>query len=437
MSYLWLNFTNTDIQTELLQAKQEGINIDSLINKFEFLLSFDSIEDNQVMAGKLLDDVQSCTKIHDYPYNEPNDFDQIQNLRQFSVQDIEAVSRLDDKIEGAWFGRCAGCLLGKPIEGWTRKKIIDYLKHTNQWPLVKYIVKSEDPQIQNLYDLAKSEAFINQVECMPEDDDINYTVLNLMVYEKFGSAFDSHDIADFWLTCIPILRTCTAERVAYKNILNGIEPPESARYRNPYREWIGAQIRADFWGYIAAGDPQTAAQYAWRDARISHVKNGIYGEMFIAATIAAAFSVDQPKLAIEYGMCQIPTTSRLYEAIQRQLKSCVQKTDEESIEDLHKRWNEQQSHDWCHVIPNAEVVVMSLLHGAGDFTKSICMAAQAGFDTDCNAATVGSILGAMYGMKAIPKHWIQPLNNTVRTGIVGADQTALDELVRRTITAKK
>ena len=94
---------------------------------------------------------------------------------------------------------------------------------------------------------------------------------------KYGRDFTPYDVSRMWLDSQPKNAYCTAERVAFINFVKGFTPPASAVHKNPYREWIGAQIRADYFGYINPGRPEAAAEMAWRDACVSHVKNGIYG----------------------------------------------------------------------------------------------------------------------------------------------------------------
>jgi hypothetical protein len=50
-------------------------------------------------------------------------------------------------------------------------------------------------------------------------------------------------------------------------------------------------------------------------------------------------------------------------------------------------------------------VVLGLLYGNGDFTKSLEITTRAGQDADCNPSSVGGILGAMLGYKKIPAYW--------------------------------
>jgi hypothetical protein len=237
---------------------------------------------------------------------------------------------------------------------------------------------------------------------------------------------------------MPLLRTCTAERVAYVNLASGIRPPESACRRNPYREWIGAQIRGDFFGYIRPGDPAAAAGLAFRDACISHVKNGIYGELFAAAAIAAAFVEEDPFAVIRAGLSQIPSGSRLAAAINAILAAWTAGAGESDLlESIHNEWNEAEPFDWCHVIPNALIVAVAVICGGLDVTRTLGIAVEAGFDTDCNAATAGSIIGAMRGAAAIPAAWTAPLNDRLKTGIDGFDLPRITDLAVRTVALSR
>ena len=211
-------------------------------------------------------------------------------------------------------------------------------------------------------------------------------------------------------------------------------PPESAIYKNPYREWIGAQIRADYFGYINPGKPETAADMAWRDASISHIKNGIYGEMFVSAMLAVAAETDGIRDIILGGLAQIPHTSRLYEGIMFILSSFENGlSHKDCLKAIGEKYDEHTSHGWCHTISNAMIVVMSLLYGGGDYGRSICMAVEAGFDTDCNGATVGSVLGMAKGYACIDEYWLKPIKDTLHTSIFGVGTVKISDRIKMTL----
>jgi ADP-ribosylglycohydrolase len=276
--------------------------------------------------------------------------------------------------------------------------------------------------------------WINNVKHMVEDDDMNYTIVGLDILEKYGYDFTPDDVAESWLMNLPILHLCTAERIAYKNLINLVMPPYSASYRNVYREWIGAQIRADFFGYANPGNTQMAAEMAWRDGSVSHVKNGIYGEMWVAAMLAAAAVTDDIEEIVLAGLAEIPEKSRLAEDIRRVIAWKKEAIHWEAAVDLiHRQYNESNPHHWCHTNSNAMIVALGLLFGERDFEKSIGIAVSAAFDTDCNGATVGSIIGMIHGAKALPDKWIAPLNDLIRSGVDGYGLIKLSELAERTV----
>ncbi len=266
-------------------------------------------------------------------------------------------------------------------------------------------------------------------DSFPGDDDTNYTVMAMAMVKQKGIGFTPSDMADFWMNNIPILRVCTAERVAYRNFTDNIEPPDSAVVRNPYREWIGAQIRADFYGYVALGQPELAAELAWRDASISHVKNGIYGSMWVAAMLSVAMGQTDVRSIIEIGLSEIPERSRFFEAITEILNRHAAGIPYfETMQYIHQRWDETRSHHWCHTVANAQIVAMGLLYGEGDYEKAITRAVLPCFDTDCNGATVGSIMGMMLGARALPEKWTGVMNDTIHTDLQGYQTTKISRL---------
>ncbi len=326
------------------------------------------------------------------------------------------------------------------MEGIRYTDFTNFLKASGNYPMSRYVKHAEltkelcDIANYDLLNKWKAHCYIDNLEYAPFDDDTNYVVMNCLAVERYGRDFSPFLMADMWLRMQPKEAYCTAERVAYSNFIKGYNPPYSAIYKNPYREWIGAQIRGDYFGYCNPGDTEAAAKMAFNDACISHIKNGIYGEMWAAATIAAAAVCDDPRLAILYGMEEIPATSRLYEALENAVKNYDNgMSEEEWFADFHKRWDDRNGHHWCHTISNAMIVAASLLYGGGNYDKSICMAVETGFDTDCNGATVGSVLGMANGIESIAECWKKPIQDTLHTSIFGINTVKISDRVKLTL----
>jgi len=432
MRHHWLWIQAHDLLVhELTQVEEEGREIPADLGQRIRALAAKGDEylataDGQAQAGALLDATITLPMWKDYGFVEPSDLEGIRAERPSSPapppSEIDRET-LRDKIYGAWLGRVYGCYHGKPVEGLKRlpgdRYILEsFLKETGQWPLRGYFSLGYPEEVLSRFDLGKG--WGAGPLFMPEDDDTNYTTVGLALMEKRGSAFTPDDVASFWLQNIPILHVCTAERVAYRNFSINIDPPASATYRNVYREWIGAQIRADFWGYAAPADPQLAAEYAWRDACISHVKNGIYGAMWVAAMLAAAYVTSDISTVIRAGLAQIPAKSRLAAAINEVLAWHADgRAYGDAVVAIHKRWDESNSHHWCHTISNAQICAAALLWSEGHYATAISRAVLPGFDTDCNGATVGSVMGMILGGRALPQELVGRLNDRIHTGVQG------------------
>ncbi len=431
-----------NILVEYEQSMMEGKNIGEYRNLFCEVSKMPLSEYKIKLADTLFEIVMSARQTEDYPYMEPSTYDEICRLCDgYSFQQAElSEDQLEDKIKGAWYGRICGCLLGKPIEGINEKELDILLKETGNYPLQRYIKYADftDEIISKLqYPVTQKPAWIDTIGDMaPADDDTNYTVLASILIEKYGKDFRPENVLELWATLQPENAYYTAEHVAYKNYLNGYLPPYSAVYKNPCREYIGAQIRGDYFGYINPGNPKMAAKMAYKDACASHIKNGIYGEMFIAAMIAAGLVCDDMEQVIRAGLSQIPSTSRLYEDITDVVRFYhTGKNQKDCWNLMREKYPADHPCSWTYTNSNAMIVVMSLLYNDLDYEKSICTAVQAVYDTDCNGATVGSIIGAMKGYQHIPEKWTEPIHNKLCTSIVGMETVSIDALVEKTLKA--
>ncbi len=430
------------LDVEYVQSVEEGKDIEKYKALFDAVIALENSPYKEELSDVLFGIVSEAKQREEYEYEEPSDYESILDERKPFEAELKYPDDgiLSDKVLGGWYGRICGCLLGKPVEGIRSYELEKVLKRTGNYPMRRYITKEEiTPDVADgiSYPIAQC-AYPSDFGRMPCDDDTNYMVIGYRVLQCCGKDFTPDDVARMWLGTQVKNAYCTAERIAYKNFLNGYYPPYSASYKNPYREWIGAQIRGDFFGYVNPCDCERAADMAFRDACISHIKNGIYGEMWVSAMIAAAYGCDDIEKIIRCGMAQIPAKSRLYEALEKTIKKYNDGvSEEEAFADIHARWDEEKEHDWVHTISNAEIVAASLLYGGKDYAKSVGMAVATGFDTDCNGATVGSILGVCLGYEALPHEFTDFIKDTLDSNISGFSRVSVKDMAKRTLAIIK
>lgn len=340
-----------------------------------------------------------------------------------------------ERIERAWEGRISGCQLGKPVELLSMRKgfgeLTSYLEGAGALPLRDYVPAVEGSVVWKL-GRACCKGFLERAE---PDDDINYTVLALELMEQHGLALTTADVGRAWLQRLPAAAVFTAERAAYRVLLNemsdfypfGGEPGFDLALcaDNEFNEWIGAQIRADLYGWVCPGRPTLAADLARRDAALSHRGDGVHGAAFVAALGAAIPDAPSLSEAVDVAATEVPAGTASAEAIALG-RALVGKPDAPAT--LHAHYPDLSP---VHTVNNLALVVWGLLSGEDDYSQAVGDTVAAGWDTDCNGATVGGLWGL--SGREIPSHWTDPWQRRVGVSLAGYGEIPLSELVDRTI----
>jgi ADP-ribosylglycohydrolase len=362
---------------------------------------------------------------------EPNDLAAIRKLRPKGPRRLwDKFDRAEylRRVEGALLGRMAGCTLGAPVEGNAVEKMQALAdENGDDFPPTDYWSRVPNPKGLR-YGMSRREEYTRrEMDGVPVDDDIAYTLLGLLVVEDFGPDFSIKQNGEAWLKYLPY--ACTAEKVALDNLRAGVPAGRAAEKKNPFCEWIGADIRSDPWGYMAPGLPEVAADMAYRDAYLSHRRNGIYGEMFFAAAIAAAFAVDDPVEAVRIGLTEIPARCSLAGAVRWALKRAPEIKDyRDARAAVDRRFAGMHK---VHTINNACLTIWGLTIGRTDFSRVIGETVAMGLDNDCTAATAGSICGATVGKRGIPKHWYTRFHDVVHSYLARRPRFTVSGLVKR------
>ncbi len=306
-----------------------------------------------------------------------------------------------EKVYAGWLGKIIGVRHGAPIEGWSYERI------------------------EKVY--GEIDGYLVDYKEFAADDDSNGPMFFLRALEDYTYTSDitAEQIGLTWLNYAPYEHGFywwggygkSTEHTAYLNLRNGIMAPRSGSIEQngaAVAEQIGGQIFIDTWGLVVPGDPKLAAEYAEKAASVSHGGNGIYGGMFIAACISTAFVEQDIEKIIEEGLSTIPQDCE-YSRMSRDVIDFY-KTHPDNWRDCFKFVKDNYGYDRypgvCHIIPNSAIIILSLLYSEGDFSKAINICNMCGWDTDCNVANVGTIMGVRNGLDGIDyDKWRKPIND--------------------------
>ncbi|MBB6732144.1 ADP-ribosylglycohydrolase family protein [Cohnella zeiphila] len=305
-----------------------------------------------------------------------------------------------ERVYAGWLAKVIGVRHGGNIENWTYERI----ERT----------------------FGEIKGYLHDFKNFAADDDTNGPLFFLRALEDYvcGTNITAEQMGLTWLNYAPDGHGFywwggygkSTEHTAYLNLKNGIMAPRSGSIEQngaAVAEQIGGQIFIDVWGLIAPGRPELAAHFAEKIASVSHDGNGKYGGMFIAACIAAAFAEKDIGRIMEQGLSVIPADCE-YARMTRTVMGYHQENPDNwrhAFRFVQEHYGYDKYPGHCHIIPNSAVIVLSLLYGEGDFSRTINICNMCGWDTDCNVGNVATIMGVRGGIGAIGDVWRKPIND--------------------------
>lgn len=309
-----------------------------------------------------------------------------------------------DRVYACFLGKTIGGTLGMPFEG--------------------------QREMHNL-------TFYNPVPKEPvPNDDLDLQLLWLKALEENGAKINAHILGDYWLRYVVV--DWNEYGIGKKNLRLGIPPPLSGHFRNIWRDSNGAWIRSEIWACLYPGVPSLAAMSAFEDACVDHgIAEGTYAEVFMAVLESSAFFERDKKKLLRIALSYIPKDCGVAKSVRTAMEAFDKGLDWRSARERVVEASKETG--WFMAPQNVGFVVIGLLYGDKDFGKAICTAVNCGDDSDCTGATVGALMGILYGTKAIPAKWREPISEEIANVAIGGFKppATLQELTDRVVRMAK
>lgn len=297
---------------------------------------------------------------------------------------------LKDKILGCWIGKNIGGTMGTPYEGSSSMQDIQGFKSAKGEPL--------------------------------PNDDLDLQLIWLRAVEQEGPWHLSATVlSEYWLQFIT--PHWNEYGVGKSNLVAGFLPPMSGELNNEvWRHSNGAWIRSEIWACLAPGYPEIACRYAFMDASVDHgTSEGTSAELFTAALQSLAFRETDLRTLIDKSLAFISEDSRVFKSVKKVIELYDAGVDYRTAREEIVKMNSDLG--WFQAPSNVAFVLIGLIYGEGDFKKSMIYSINCGDDTDCTGATVGAIMGIMYGAEKIPSDWREYIGDSIKSICIAPDDT--------------
>jgi hypothetical protein len=126
----------------------------------------------------------------------------------------------------------------------------------------------------------------------------------------------------------------------------------------------------------------------------------------VAAMVSAAFVEKDMDRLLDTAVGFIPGES-LIAQVHRDVREWAERDRDWPVtyDRIAEKWGYTKYGGNCHIIPNHALMVMAWAYAPDDFRKAQAIVNTAGWDTDCNAANVGTVMGVKVGLRDINRDY--------------------------------
>ena len=343
-----------------------------------------------------------------------------------SAQKRITVAELRDKIAGAWLGQMVGNMYGLPFEN-------------------KFIEKEGDEALFP-FGYSKSLVKMEQYDGAFSDDDTDVEYLYLMLMEKYGCEPTFAQMREGWMHHIRD-RVWLANRAALGLMHYGFTPPFTGDKRyNPHWYQIDPQLINEIWSYTAPGMVCYAAEKSAWAARITSDDWAIAPTIHYGAMYSAAFFEKNIKKLVLDALKYLPADDRYARTVRHMVALYEKYPDnwQAARAEMARAYYVDEP-AMTKTIWNANLNgacgILTLLYGNGDLQRTMDLGCAMGFDADNQTATVGGILGVLYGAKSLPgqltmpfDHWTKPFNDRyINITRFDMPDASIEDMIDRTV----